>query len=73
MGTSKATVITFLERHRLQHYDSSEDRNYAGPPKVWGILSERHGLITTKFIYSFEFDSRNMLTSYVMNKGLVGP
>ena len=66
-------MITFLERHHLQCYASSEDRNYAGPPKVWGILSESHGLITTKFIYSFEFDRRNMLASYAVSKGLVGP
>ena len=73
IGTPRTTVITFLERHHLQYYDSRTINSYKRPAKVWGILNESHGLITTKFLYSFEFDQDDDLSSYVMTKGFVGP
>ncbi|MDR3747654.1 MAG: hypothetical protein P4M04_05825 [Acidobacteriota bacterium] len=53
MGTRRAAVVAFLERHHLQYQDSRTISHYNGPPKLWGILSESPGFMATDFLYTF--------------------
>ena len=73
LGTSKSTVLSFLEQHKIPRDDSRDISYYKGPRRVWGKLSESHGLTVTDFTFTFEFDEKDRLVSYTMKKQVVGP
>ena len=73
LGTSKGAVLSFLEQHKVPHDDSKDISYYKGPARVWGKLSRSHGVTVTDFIFTFEFDEKDKLVSYKMDKRPVGP
>jgi hypothetical protein len=73
LGTGKSAVLSFLEQHKIPRDDSRDISYYKGPRRVWGKLSESHGLTVTDFTFTFEFDEKDRLVSYTMKKQVVGP
>src|SRR5215470_6076798 len=73
VGTSKKAIVGFLQQHGVSYDNSKDIKYYQGPVKIWGKVSQSHGITTTDFTLTFEFDENDRLVSYRMDKREVGP
>jgi hypothetical protein len=75
LGTSRSTVIEFLQKHNVKYSDSNEKSNFKGPRTVWGLLTTpaTSSMMVVDTLLTFEFDPQDKLVSYRRNDRLVGP
>ena len=74
-GTTRSTVISFLQNRKIPYHDSKDITYFRGPRTVWGLLtrSARDRILVIDTILTFEFDGEDKLTSYSRREQVVGP
>jgi hypothetical protein len=73
-GTSRSSVISFLQKHQIPYHDSRDITYFKGPRTIWGLLSRPKGLlVVVDTVLTFEFDTNDRLVSYSSREQAVGP
>jgi len=69
IGSTRAAVVSFLERHHVPVTDSNSISYYHGPRKVWGTVNEFVSLVCSlDTTFAFQFDDQDRLTVYEVKK-----
>ena len=72
-GTSRSSVVSFLQKHQIPYHDSKDIAYFKGPRTIWGLLGRPKGLLVVDTVLTFEFDAKDTLASYSRREQLVGP